>query len=170
MVTLTVFMTRWVQSWVQEFTSFPPKDCRALDKDALSPLSKHDEQTTGFRKTKLGGKTAEQGNVIQVEILRFLWSYKKDQSLLPSHTWICCWRLQKSLGLLTLGRLLCSLSYADHWQRFRTWRCLLKSQSRRKTQQNPLLTVMFWFINECDLNLTEDGQLSMEKNYLIRIT
>lgn len=48
MVTLAEGMARWVQSWVQVLTSFPPKANRAWESDALPSLSKHEEHTTGF--------------------------------------------------------------------------------------------------------------------------
>lgn len=53
MVTLTEDITRWVQSWDQLLTIFPPKASTAWESDAWPSLSKHDEHTTGCRWTTL---------------------------------------------------------------------------------------------------------------------
>ena len=46
MVTLTVGMTRWVQSCVQVLVSRPPRSCRVWDRETFPSLSTQDEHTT----------------------------------------------------------------------------------------------------------------------------
>lgn len=52
-VTFTEGITRWVQSWSQELTNWPPNEERAWDSSALRSFSKHEEHTLKFSNSTL---------------------------------------------------------------------------------------------------------------------
>lgn len=130
MVTLTEGIARWVQSWFQMLTSFPPKATSAWASDALPSLSKHDEHTTGFWWSTLKCRWGH------VKLKRGKWSsaikiYTNVKHwLVLSFTWTCCEKPQKWQWPLTAGWPQCSLPHAHHPQTSHILRCPWESGSK----------------------------------------
>lgn len=77
MVTLTEVMARWVHSWDQLVTSFPPRTTKAFERDVLPSSSKHDEHTTGRWRSTL---TRDKVMVIRMDEININWDYEGNQT------------------------------------------------------------------------------------------